>query len=131
MARHGAPKRGPRRSAMNDLRYALRALLRTPGFTAVAILSLVLGIGANVTIYTIANAFLARPIPGVTDPNRLVRIYRGTHSPLQYRDLEFIRDNGEVFSGVTGEKLMPVALANEEGAERVLGALVTRDYFPT
>ncbi len=116
---------------MNDLRYALRALLRTPGFTAVAILSLALGIGANVTIYTIANAFLARPVPGVTDPSRLVRIYRGPHSPLQYRDLEFIRDNSEVFSGVTGEKLMPVALANEDGVDRVLGALVTEKYFPT
>jgi putative ABC transport system permease protein len=116
---------------MTDARYALRGLLRSPGFTAVAILSLALGIGANVTIYTIANAFLTRPIGGVAAPGRLVRVYRGSHSALQYRDLAYVRDNSQVFSGVIGEETMPVALANESGTERVLGALVTPGYFPT
>ena len=52
---------------MTDLRYAIRVLLRTPTLTALAIVSLALGIGANVTIYTIANAFLNQPISGAHD----------------------------------------------------------------
>src|SRR6266581_6125975 len=116
---------------MNDARYGLRGLLRSPGFTAVAILSLALGIGANVSIYTIANAFLTRPIGGVADPHRLVRIYSGSHSALQYHDLAYVRDNSDVFSGVIGERIMPVALANTGGTERVVGALVTPGYFST
>jgi len=91
---------------MNDARYALRGLLRTPGFTAVAILSLARGIGANVTIYSVANTFLARPIAGVADPDGLVRVYRGRHSALQYRDLAFVRDDSPVFANVIGEQLM-------------------------
>jgi len=116
---------------MNDARYALRSLLRAPGFTAVAILSLALGIGANVTIYTIANALLTRPVGGVAEPDRLVRIYRGSHSALQYRDLAYVRANNEVFSGVIGEFITPVAVANPSGAERVVGGLVTPGYFST
>ena len=116
---------------MNDARYGLRGLLRSPGFTAVAILSLALGIGANVSIYTIANAFLTRPIAGVADRDRLVRVYNGAHSALQYRDLAYVRDNSEDFSGMIGEHLMPVALANASGSERVIGALVTPGYFST
>ncbi len=114
---------------MDDARYAFRGLLRSPGFAAVAILSLALGIGANVAIYTIANAFLSRPIAGVAEPDRLVRIYRGSHSALQYMDLAFVRDNGGVFSGVIGEHVIPVALTNIGGAERVIAAVVTPGYF--
>jgi len=116
---------------MNDARYALRGLLRTPGFTAVAILSLARGIGANVTIYSVANTFLARPIAGVADPDGLVRVYRGRHSALQYRDLAFVRDDSPVFANGIGEQLMPAALANNGGTERVVAALVTPGYFST
>ncbi|HZI43500.1 MAG TPA: ABC transporter permease [Gemmatimonadaceae bacterium] len=114
---------------MSDLRYALRVLLRTPGLTAVAILSLALGIGANVTIYTIANAFLDQPIGGANDVDGLVRIYRGDHSPLQYSDLERIRAEKRVFSDVAGERMMAVAVATGGDVQRVQASLVTDGYF--
>ena len=118
-------------SPMTDLRYALRNLARTPAFTIVAILSLALGLGANITIYTIANAFLLQPIAGASGTDDLVRVYRGRHSPLQFRDIDFVRKNGAAFSDIVGERLQPVALANTEGSERVTSALVTDGYFAT
>ena len=116
---------------MTDLRYAVRSLARTPAFTVVAILSLALGLGANVTIYTIANAFLTRPIAGASGADELVRVYRGRHSPLQFNDLAFIRGTNQIFTDVFGERMMPVALANAAGAERVTASLVTDGYFTT
>jgi predicted permease len=114
---------------MSDLRYAIRGLARTPSFTIVAILSLALGIGANVTIYTIANAFLEQPIGGAQDVDRLVRIYRGGHSPLQYADLVRVREQRRAFSDVAGERMMGVAVANGGGTERVQASITTEGYF--
>src|SRR5262245_50753057 len=102
---------------MSDLRYALRGFFRSPGFTLFAILSLGLGIGANVAIYSIANAFLNQRVPGVADPARLIRIYRGGHSPLQVRELEYLRENAGVFTTVIGERMLPVAVTNGDATD--------------
>ena len=114
---------------MSDLRYALRALARTPSFALVAVLSLALGIGANVTIYTVANAFLEQPIAGAQNVDRLVRIYRGDHSPLQYADLARVRAQRTAFTDVAGERLMAVAVAKAGGTDRVQASLTTDGYF--
>jgi hypothetical protein len=60
----------------HDLRYALRSILRSPLFALTAMLSLAVGIGANTAIFTVANALLFRPAPGVAEPGRLVDIGR-------------------------------------------------------
>ena len=117
------------RPAMSDLRHAIRGLLRAPSFTAVAIVSLALGIGANVTIYSFADAFLNQPIRGAADPDRLVRIYRGDHSPLSPADLAFVRANTRAFSDVGGEHMLNLALGTADGAERIMGTLVSDGYF--
>ena len=114
---------------MSDLKYALRAIRRNPGLAAVAVFSLALGIGANVTIYSIANAFLERPVPGVRRAQELVRVYRGQYSPLTAEEVAFLRARNSVFEGIAGERTLPVSLSTGDTPERARGAIVTAGYF--
>src|SRR6266852_2526561 len=87
-----------------DVRYALRMMSRSPGFTAVAILSLALGIGANTAIFSLINTLMLRMLP-VREPEQLVALLskypgepRGSYFSLQ--SYEHHRDNNHVFSGL-------------------------------
>src|SRR5205823_9724406 len=60
--------------AMNDLKFAFRQLLKNPGFTAVAVLTLALGIGANLAVLSLVNGMFLRPLPGIQNPNGLLSI---------------------------------------------------------
>ncbi len=118
-----------------DLRYAIRGLRRKPGFAAVAILSLALGVGANTAIFSLIDAVLLRPLP-VPDPGRLVSIYhrelsRGGLSSSSYPDYEFYRGQNQVFSGMLAYLRVPMNLTAGDASERVSGELVSPDYFST
>src|SRR5215510_9520048 len=88
-----------------DLRFGARMLLKTPGFTLMAVLTLSLGIGANTAIFSVVNMFLFRPLP-VERPNELASIFAGDHpgfhSYPRYIDL---RDYNNVFSGLAAHKI--------------------------
>ena len=112
-----------------DVRLALRALRAKPGFTIVALLSLTLGIGANTTIFSVANGALFSELP-VPHPEQLARLVQGGHSPLQYDDLRYVRTRATTVDAVIGERLISGAMSTDDGrTERFDGALATGDFF--
>src|SRR5579864_7228148 len=117
-----------------DLRYGVRMLVRSPGFTAVAVLTLALGIGANTAIFTVINSVLLSTLPVknpqqlafLTDPNSIgmgVGQQSGDRDRLTYHEYLAIRDRNVVFSGVlaiqTETADLPVSAINgaESGAQ--------------
>ena len=118
---------------IQDLRYALRMLARTPGFTAVAGISLALGIGANTAIFSLTYAVLMRPLQ-VDDPDRLAVIFSrheggGPYGTSSYPDYRDFRDQSDVFSGLAAHTVAPVSLSSGDSAQVVLGKVVTANYF--
>jgi predicted permease len=120
---------------MNDVKYAIRRLLKTPGFTAVAVLSLALGIGANTAMFSIVNAVLIRAVPSL-DRHELVEVYSSSSDGLQYAtsshaDYLDLRAENEVFTNVVGTRTF-IARLDIDGAPKVaFGELISWDYFQT
>ncbi len=112
---------------IKDIRYAVRVLWKNPGFTTVATLALALGIGANSTIFSLANSVFLRPLP-VPEPNRLIWLFNDRESPVSYPDyLDY--NQADIFSGILAYNWVPLNLGGEGQAERVQGALVSANYF--
>ncbi|MGD8328290.1 MAG: ABC transporter permease [Acidobacteriota bacterium] len=117
-----------------DLRYGWRMLGKHRSFTAVAVLSLAVGIGANTTIFSMVNGLLLRPLP-VARPEQMTRIFTtfeggDPFSHSTYPDLRDLRDGvGDAFSGVVGYFYFPVGLRGTDQAQVVLAQLVTANYF--
>jgi predicted permease len=91
-----------------DMRYALRGMRRSPGFTAVAVLSMALGIGANTAIFSLVDLLMLRLLP-VQEPGQLVEFlnqYPGDPpgNSFSWRSYEYFRDHNHVFSGLTGDQ---------------------------
>src|SRR3989442_1633605 len=92
---------------LQDLRYGLRMLRRSPAFAAVAVATPALGIGLNTSAFTIYNAVVLRPLP-VKDPSRIVRLFQTGPNQLNYNGFSYpqyvdYRDGNTVFSGLIAE----------------------------
>src|ERR1700747_679623 len=101
-------------SFWQDVRYSLRMIAKAPGFAALAILTLALGIGANTTIFSWINSSLLNPIPGLASPSEVVSLTQGKpgDNPLgfSYPDLEAIRDGHQSFPGMPACRSPPMRL---------------------
>jgi predicted permease len=121
------------RSWFRDVRYGWRTLVRMPAFTALAVLTLALGIGANTTIFSWINSTLLNPIPGATGTRQLVSLTRGGEAenpyPFSYPDYADLRDQNHSFSGVIAFSTYSMTLTGIDQPERVWGALVSANYF--
>ena len=116
-----------------DVRFAIRALLKRPGFASLAILTLALGVGATTAIFTVVNAILLRPLP-YRDADRLVHVHirggDGDIYPLPDSDFAAWRDRHEAFDTISvvdgGEGY---SLAGDGPPERVIAQNVTDRFF--
>lgn len=124
-------------SFLQDLRYALRALAHRPGYAVVSVLTFTIGIGANLAIFSLANALLLRPVPGTTNPAGLVRIMRidrerpSLSNPMSFPLYEAMRNGMPALAGLacaTGAS-PTLALAASAVPRPVRAQLVTGNYF--
>ena len=120
---------------VRDLRYAVRSLLRSPGFTIVSLLTIALGIGANTAIFTILNALVLRPLP-YAEPDRLVMVWQDLRARGGPADewatpgnLVDWRQEGGLFQSVAGVAGWRPTLTGEAEPESVPGEQVTSEYF--
>ncbi len=121
---------------MNDIRYALRLMRRSPGFMAVAVVSLALGIGANTAIYSLFYTIMLRQLP-VEHPEQLVELVRDSPDELHWagywdwRKYEYFRDHNHVFSGITGMSFDNLASVRTEKSdlETLILENVPGNYF--
>ena len=118
---------------MNDIKYGFRMLLRSPAFTAVAALSLALGIGANTAIFSLVNVLLLRPIP-VEDPARLASVFTTDQRnpgnlPLSHLNYKDARDQNRVFSGMAAFTFAQLNWSTGSESEEILAQVVSGNYF--
>ncbi len=119
-----------------DLRYALRALRRSPGYAGVAITTLALGIGATTAIFSVINAVLLRPLP-YQSPDRLVVVehfypsLNNMEAPVSVPGFRDYQGQGQVFESAAVETGWAPNLTGQGEPERIAGLRVTADYFRT
>jgi len=120
---------------LQDLRYGIRGLLKRPGFTAIVVITLALGIGANTTIFSVVNAVLLRPLP-YKDPDRLIRVWESNPgrnwpefavSAPNYKD--WVKQQ-TVFEQLAAQELTTFNLTGNGDPERIPAAAVTANLFP-
>src|SRR5438093_258880 len=122
-----------------DLRYALRTLARSPGFTAAVVACFALGIGANTTIFGVVDTLFVRPPAHVQEPNRVVRVYvtktappfgTTTSSVTSFAKYVDLRDGVRSFSDVAAYYSQGLSLGQGAEARSIRGGVVTHTLFP-
>jgi predicted permease len=119
---------------VQDVRFALRQLRKSPGFTLTAVLTLALGIGANTTILSWISSTLLDPIPGVTRTGNMFTITRGEKTehpspPLSYPDYVDLRDNAKSISGLIAYHDDDLIITGTARPVRIYGATTSANYF--
>lgn len=128
------------RAFLSDLRFGARLLVRNPAMTAVAVLSLGLGIGANTTIFSLINEVFLRPLP-LHEPARLVGVFTtdernraagpiGGAAPMSRPNFEDLRDGNRTFEGMAAAGFIGLGISNGQGEpEQVFAQIVTDNFF--
>jgi putative ABC transport system permease protein len=116
-----------------DLRYGFRQLLKRPGFTFLAIISMALGIGANTAIFSLVDTVVFRPLP-VRNASELQELYGTLHNGADYTIQSYLnykdyRDRNQVFSGLIAYRIVVASLSHHGNNERVWGTVVSWNYF--
>jgi macrolide transport system ATP-binding/permease protein len=120
---------------LQDLRYGLRMLRKNPGFTVVAVITLALGLGANISVFTLISTLLLRPPAAVRDPSSLIDIYAAHHgssdySTFSYPDYSYFREHTTVFSELAADyPYSQVNLVANGNSQDVNGSVVSDNYF--
>ena len=118
---------------MRDIRYGLRTMLGSPGFTLVAVLTMAIGIAATSTVFSWMDGLLFRPLPGAGDPDRVVALETvtasGDHLLTSYPDYRDLRDRATLLDGLATVQPRPVNIGEGTHAERVWVEMVSGNYF--
>jgi hypothetical protein len=120
-------------TALQDVRYASRMLVQNPGFTATALLSLGIGIGANTAVFSLIDALFLRPLP-VQSGDRLVALYtvdarNPGFNPTSYPNYRDYKDHLRGLEDITAYTFAPVNVSTTDDPVQVLGVAVTGNYF--
>src|SRR6266850_1175939 len=119
---------------MNDLRFALRQLRKSPGFTIAAVIVLALGIGANTAMFSLVNTLFFAP-PAYAKPHEMVQLFsRDKKNPKAFRGFSYptyrdIREQNTVFSDAMSFNLALIGLGQKGDTRRAFGAIVSSNYF--
>src|SRR5215216_5180660 len=114
---------------MQDLRHATRLLLKKPGFTSMAVITLALGIGANTAIFSVINAVLIRPLP-FKQPDRLVKIWpQQAQTSVSKAEMVELRDHSQSFSDIAAYSGWSFTLTGGGEPAKLSGARVTATFF--
>ena len=115
---------------LKDLRYAVRSLLKQPGFTLVAVLTLALGIGINTTVFSLANSVFLRTLP-VAAPQNLAWVFSGSDNPNSYPDYLDWKKLNRVFDSMDVYSQRGNVVKTATGMEMIDGARVSAGFFHT
>ncbi|HSL72563.1 MAG TPA: ABC transporter permease, partial [Longimicrobiales bacterium] len=116
---------------LNDIRLALRSLIRTPALTLVVVLCLGLGVGANTTIFSFTSSLFLRPLP-VNEPDQLVRVYSSWNQQLRsssFPEYTAVKSQTTVFAGVAAYRTAAASVGQGESTTMERVTLATGDYF--